>query len=401
MLGAILFCAMGLLPITPVLVDDAVTVNATFQSHNQKAVENDRGIFLAYIRNRNEAYTAQQWRLVHSTDGGDSFETIYESTDATNPPVIESDAESNLYLAHPDFGSSDAYLYVFRASRDFRDPERYTIPNGSAGKYCMLLDAARGQIYYASHNGYLATLGLDGALRSSVQCHVAGPTAVQQYPHLALGEDGALYLAWTTNDNERYLYRAIHCMRSNDGGRSWERLNAAPLMLPVVADDSGPTDRVSLDDEFEVHTWLSSMSTQGGKLHFAYLAQFPATPRQHYMRFGLGGEREIDLTPEFRGESLWVASLDGFFTEEQDTLFYTSQYGGHLVTLRSADKGATWQDHARSEVAFSPYAIGGARQTSRGHVLGTFTNTPANVTPQLYLLRVSTKGTREETMATR
>lgn len=51
-------------------------------------------------------------------------------------------------------------------------------------------------------------------------------------------------------------------------GKSWKNLDGGPLKLPVVADDGGPADRITLDDEFESHTWLSSFLVKGGKTHF-------------------------------------------------------------------------------------------------------------------------------------
>ncbi len=58
--------------------DDRATGYGTFQSHNQKVVSNRSGIFMTHIRTRNAPYTAQQWRLSRSTDGGKSFITLYE-----------------------------------------------------------------------------------------------------------------------------------------------------------------------------------------------------------------------------------------------------------------------------------------------------------------------------------
>ena len=45
------------------LVDDEAIAFATFQSHNQKVVSNQNGIFITYIHKSNNDYTAQQWRL--------------------------------------------------------------------------------------------------------------------------------------------------------------------------------------------------------------------------------------------------------------------------------------------------------------------------------------------------
>ena len=92
-------------------VDDDATGYATFQSHNQKVLSNARGIFMTHIRTRDEPYLAQQWRLLWSEDGDATFRIVYESTDATNPAVIETDADANIYLARPDFGDGNSYLY--------------------------------------------------------------------------------------------------------------------------------------------------------------------------------------------------------------------------------------------------------------------------------------------------
>src|SRR5262245_30303731 len=105
----------GLERIELTCVDPAATGYGTFQSHNQKVVSNRRGYFMTHIRTRNEAYTAQQWRLSRSRDGGRSFETVYEATHATNPPLLESDKADNLYLVRPDFSDGHAYLYRFLA----------------------------------------------------------------------------------------------------------------------------------------------------------------------------------------------------------------------------------------------------------------------------------------------
>lgn len=55
---------LALAPIQTTCVDDDATGYATFQSHNQKVLANARGIFMTYIRRRDEPYRAQQWRLL-------------------------------------------------------------------------------------------------------------------------------------------------------------------------------------------------------------------------------------------------------------------------------------------------------------------------------------------------
>ena len=97
-----------------VCVDPRATGHGTFQSHDQKAVSNARGRFMAHIRTRNEPYTAQTWRRSWSRDGGAAWKTLLEATHATNPPVLETDAEANVDLVRPDFADGDAYLDCFK-----------------------------------------------------------------------------------------------------------------------------------------------------------------------------------------------------------------------------------------------------------------------------------------------
>ena len=106
---------IGLAEVRLTLLDAEATGYATFQSHNQKVAANANGIFTTHIRSRNEAFTAQQWRLSRSLDNGATFETLYESVDATNAPAIETDAAGNLYLVRSDFVDGSASLYRFQA----------------------------------------------------------------------------------------------------------------------------------------------------------------------------------------------------------------------------------------------------------------------------------------------
>lgn len=262
----------GLTTVETVCVDREATGYATFQSHNQKVVSNRNGLFMAYLRSRNEAYTAQQWRLVRSTDGGKHWTTLYEATHATNPPALETDAQGNLYLVRPDFLDGHAYLYRFHAASGYREPLVSRIANGAAGKFALCLDPIRRQLYYFAHNDTFHVVGLDGSVRRSYRILQPGTHAILQYPHLSLDRDGTLYAAWTTQKHGVYLYWDIHYMRSRDGGQSWQKLDGTSLSLPVVADNTGPAEGIIREDEYPVHTWLSSFLVRAGKLHFVYQA---------------------------------------------------------------------------------------------------------------------------------
>ncbi|MBM3846856.1 MAG: hypothetical protein FJ405_11310 [Verrucomicrobia bacterium] len=369
------------------VVDPAATGYATFQSHNQKVIANRRGLFMTHLRTRNEAYTAQQWRLSWSTNGGRSFKTIHESTDATNPPVIESDDADNLYVVRPDFMDGHAYLYRFASTNDYRSPRITRIPHGAAGKYAMVFDRSRQQLCYFAHNNSFHLVDLDGQVRYSTNLLKAGTSAILQYPLLHLDANHVLHAAWTSQKHGVYLYWDIHYLQSADGGRHWRTMSGQSVQTPAIADEGGPTDRITLDDEFSVHTWLSSFLIRDGKAHFLYLAQ-TNPPRQHYVRYDLTtARRELDIQPEFKGAQLSLRGLDGFFAAPSrgaPGVVYCVGRDAHasrLVCLASRDHGRTWHDHAVSASVTNPYSIGGCRDvTDDGWIIGSFTEQSGSTT---------------------
>lgn len=169
MRGHVLLAAESLHPgrFDMTLVDDQAIGYATFQSHNQKVIQNSHGIFMAYIRSRNEPYTAQNWRLIRSIDGGKTFAVIHDATDATNPPVLETDLHGNVYMIRQDFLKNSAYLYIMNPTREYRDPSITMIPDAAAGKYSMVIDELRSRLYYFAHNNTFHVLDLQGRLLSS------------------------------------------------------------------------------------------------------------------------------------------------------------------------------------------------------------------------------------------
>lgn len=371
----------GLARIELTCVDSNATGYGTFQSHNQKVVSNRRGVFMTHLHSRNDPYTAQSWRFSWSQDGGNTFTTLHQETNATNPAVLESDVDDNLFLIRPDFLDGHAYLYRFRSRDQYRSPAITRIPNGAAGKFSMMIDPARKQLYYFAHNNTFHRLNLDGVVLSSTNLLSDGSSAALQYPLLALDAQGVLHAAWTTQAHGRYLYWDIHYLQSRDGGISWRTMAGRPVQPPVVADQNGPSDRITLDDEFETHTWLSNFLVKDGKAHFLYLAQ-RTPPRQHYVRYDLAGaRRELDLQPDFRGDQLALRSLDGFFAARaaipNAKLYCISKdaSASRLVCLASDDNGTSWHDYAVSDPVQNPYSIGGCRElSSNGFILGSFTD---------------------------
>jgi hypothetical protein len=394
-------------------IDGPVIHYATFQSHNQKVVEAAGLIFMTHLRSRNEAYTDQIWRLSASRDGGVGFVTIAEQSGATNPPVLECDSNGNLYLFRVDFLSGDAFLDRWEASqlRSFVDhPEQprpmaktTRIPGGAAGKYAAMIDPQRDRLYLFSHNNTFHRMQLDGTLLDSRVLLVPGPNGMLQYPLLSLNPQGQLHLAWTTQKHGQYMYRDIHHMFSDDGGDSfysWRPSGEPPsvrLELPILADETGPALRITLDDEFEVHTWLASELATTQHWHGFYQAQ-TQPPRQHYVRYDLKtGKKQVDQYPRVGGKRLSLSGLDGFLTyhpSDPNRLFLIGNDSGHLACLVSDDAGQSWQDYARSEQSFGLYSIGGFRQvTNDGAIIGSFTDQkpPDAITDQkstVYFFRI-------------
>jgi len=394
-------------------VDPSAAAYGTFQSHNQKVVSNQNGIFMTYLKSDGvkQNLNPSIWRLMRSIDGGKTFSMIYESTNPTNPPVLETDKNNIIYLSHPDLLADDAFLYRFTPADNYQNPTITKIPHGSyggAGKYAMMIDESRNQLYYFSHNGYLNIIGLDGLVKKTIQLMTSGTYAYFHYPELYLdNKTGDLYSGWTTLKIGEYMYRAIHIMKSKDGGLTWQKLNGTILNSPIIPDDSGPTDRVTLDNEFDVHTYLWSIVVKDGKIHLPYEAQFPGNIIQHYVRYDIAtGKKDKDIYPEWKGSELSLMSLDGFCaTRNRESNFpiycistsYNKITGAvKLAVLASFNNGETWQDYAAYDMGGnSPvggaYSIGGAREISAdGYILGSFTDTTKNP-PTVNFFKVKTE----------
>ena len=394
------------------LVDKEAIGYGTFQNHNQKVVQNQGGIFMTHIRSRNEPYTAQQWRLSRSIDGGKTFSTVHEATHATNPPVLETDADGNVYLVRVDWTEGNGYLYRFKAP-DYAKPEVTAIPGAAAGKYAMLLDRQRRQLYFFAHNDTFHVIGLDGKMKSSRTLTRSGKRAMVQYPQLALAADGTLHAPWTSQDVGRYCYRSVQHIQSADGGASWQRMDGTSLEMPVVADETGPSQRISLDDEFEDHSWLCSCLPKQGKVHFLYSTSSSSKKsrkgrrkRINYVRCSAKtGKKDFHRTGEFRGKRIRLNKWNGFLAtcrrEPEFPLFAVMADDERLACLVSHDNGQTWLDHALGGTTYTDcYSIGGCREVSDGgYILGSFTDRvqspldPKGVCP-VYFFRIQTRAKR-------
>ena len=374
------------------LIDNALTNRATTNSYNQKVVSNDNGIFLTYLLRTDMPGDADEiglWRLMRSTDGGSTFNLLYEGVHGSRPPVMETDQYDNVYLAHPDWADVDRpfYFYKFSAADNYATPAISTlsgVPNG--GKYAITYDQSREQFYIGTQFGRLLTVDTDGNWLGNVQL-LRWPNGTEhsspQYPLLKMDAAGNLHHAWTTTSDG--LYRDIGHMMSPDGGLTWQNVGGTPIdtSSPIIPDRLGPATTVTLSDEYDTNTWLSNMLAKDGKVHFSYNATSPLN-RMHYVRYDqASGSRDVDTgSSTWQGSTISLSYPYGFFATDlryPNTPLYavshdTAGYGACLV---SDDNGETWQDYARTDYTVSSaYSIGGASQlTDDGYIIGTFTNT--------------------------
>ena len=365
-----------------------ISYSGTFTSHNQKVIANQYGIFMTYMNSRDADKSERNtWRLLRSINGGKTFATIYESTNYTLVPVIETDRNGTIYLAYPDWGAdytgTNSYLYRFTPENNFTKPTKTTIPFSSGGgKYSMIIDEGRGQLYYFAYNGTFNVIGLNGEIKSHYQFTTPGTSAYQVYPYVYLDANNNVYAAWTNQKFGVYMYWDIHFVLSKDGGTTWQKPNGTVLSLPIVSDETGPTDRITLDDEFNIHTWLWTLIVKNGKVHLPYMAQASPYNRQHYVRFDLSkAKKDLDTYPEWKGKTISFQSFDGFcatrVTQPDYPLYCISETTDRrLGVLVSYDNGTSWYDYAVSDFNNQNlYAIGGAREvTADGYIIGSYTD---------------------------
>lgn len=127
-------------------VADVLTGYGTFQSHNQKIIQNAYGIFMTYSYAADGDTSGNEaWRLARSLDGGKTWATIWRGMTATRPPILETDAHGSIYIVHPDnanLGGGNATFYRFDPEKSFTNPLVKPVTNGSAGKFTSVWTVA-------------------------------------------------------------------------------------------------------------------------------------------------------------------------------------------------------------------------------------------------------------------
>lgn len=370
---------------------------STFQSHNQKVVANTNGVFMTYLDTCADT-SPNIWRLARSTDGGQSFTTVYQGSDYTKAPAMETDESNNIYLAYPTYGSSMHFLR-FSANNGYTSPgisQTYAGVN-CAAKYAMAYDQPRQRFYIATQYGRLLTVDKSGNLLNNQQVFSSNSgNSGAAYPNVCVDTAGVLHFGETVADGGNNIpYQSIRYVKSTDGGATWQAMRGTLLTTPTTPEPTGPSDMINLPDEvFPLSTWLSAMHVKQGKVHFTYRAVNPWVPsyfglvttlveRQHYMRFnGSTGVRELDSWSAWgawQGTGITLAGVDGLLASNPNNPsgpVYAVQAStdGHLSALVSLDNGSTWVDYATTSQGLSGiYAVGGCRTlTPDGKVIGSF-----------------------------
>lgn len=373
--------AEAILPITVTTVASGVPGFATFQSHNEKVLQNQYGIFITYLAST-DASDNSVWRLARSTDGGVNFTTVYQATVATRAPPIASTSNGSIYLAYIDYvGTHQGYILRFDPESNFQAPTQLaTLPPSIAnGKFAMVVDEARQQLYFANSTGdygmQFFTVGFNGAIKQNTKLLKEGPNAGSHYPNLYLDEFGDLYIAWTTvptpnNTATTVTYYSIAVLRSTDGGLTWLGGGSSPVTAPVISDDTGPAVKISVPADGDV--WLANFIVKNHVGHFMY-------DLSNYVRYNFStGQTEDRNTSAFSGPGVTFYILDGMFASKRSDpsapLYAISRTYQNQIGVRiSADQGKTWRDFAQSDVIVN-YAIGGSREiTTDNKLIGTFT----------------------------
>ncbi len=390
----------GVTEIEMLLVANSNTGAATFHSHNQNVVSNSRGIFMTYILSANDDFTAQHWQLIHSKDGGQSFEVLIDEIAGTNPPVLETDAFDNIYLARPEFSLVDAELFKLQSVNDYAMPSMsVTLPGGKFGKYAMAIDEVDQHIHYFSANGVLNSVDLQSTevLNRAV---INGGAVPPQYALINMGPSGNLHLAWTTQEfNDPFTpYWSVQHMMSSNGGEDWKTLSNDPLTLPVIGDNNGPTDLIANINAEDRSTWLASMLEKNGKLHFVIQIggneSEGIVDKQRYVRYDLtSAQIDAQMYPEFKGEQISFRFSDGFFVTDSNQptspLYVVMNEASRLACLVSYDNGVNWEDYAVGPNMTSPFAVSGSREiTSDGYIIGSVTDLNSTGGGEVYFFKI-------------
>lgn len=349
--------------------DDMALRGDNFQSHNQKIVWTENGLF--------RSGDLQSWPngsdnvvIQRSTDGGVSWQNIYDTGVHRNdlkPPTIEADPAGNVYIIYPRGGNTR--FVKFSASNNYSSAvvTKETSLASSASKFASAYDAGRNRLYHGTQWGRLLTYDTSGNVTGNKHLVGDGGDSRPSYPHVMVDEFGVIHYAMTVADGgDDVPYTDIRYMKSLDGGQTWKAMDGTTISTPTgAAGASSGATLINRSGEHNYATWLANMHVKDGKVHFTYQTDNPwdpagagnpppITPYMNYMRFDEAtGVREIDRT-DFSGGGLSInadaASFASDMANPTGALYVLgiSSDSHRLRALVSYDNGENWQDCAQS-----------------------------------------------------
>jgi len=398
-------------------IDNETAAYGTFQSHNQKIVENQYGIFASFEKYESEGNRTDVNCLYRSVDGGASWFPLFTITRGAKPYCVETDEAGNIFLIGPNWNDNTSWLYIFYAEDDFSAETMLSVNLrfcSGPGKYASYYVPETKLLWYVTYSGEMFIIDLEdirnpvmrgektadfGTAKLGLRNIITYKTVdCIQYPSFYwTPEDHTMHLVWTTADLAVYHYRSIQYIRTRDNGETWQNMSGETLAVPINASTApagleGRATKITDDAEDNRITWLQNFIVKNGRAHFIYrvadnsangLDQTGAGELgMHYKVYDVNsGAVLIDrLAENFwgSGSDFPVNSLDGVFSTDRanNKIFYVSYYGNTVMALVTRDGGESWQGLWQQEIDgefYGIYALGGAREVFNGRVIGSFT----------------------------
>lgn len=411
-----------LLKIAVSVIDHEVgTHYATFFNVNQRLVTTPDGIFVVYLKDTYDAPESppsrNHWLLCRSTNGGESFETLYQVAEQgdTNivgkAPEIHADDLGNLFLVTC---MNDYHVHVWRFDRGAWTQPVYhqRIPYGGyAPKFSSRIDTVFGRLIIMTA-AFIVSIDLETGLadRSDVyQMLREGEFGYPQYSFLSQAPNGDLYAAWHTTRIGANDYYDIHyaVARREERFRVWrsplDQSIVSDFSKPMACDQSGPAPMVNRVEDLSIDgsrtNAVNHFLFKGDALHFLHGGRCPEDSyvQSRYTRISTKPPFTIHriIEPDLGGPNCRLDASDGFLcsadTESSSPLFLISHRQGRVIALRSLDNGNTWSDYAESEYCSIPgniYSLSGEFQLKEQGILGVFTENHAQPPHRLIFFQI-------------